>query len=183
MKTAFLIIGISLAMLFMLTPSVHAQDIGLSITQGEQDLFGSYLPINLSLTSKGDIGQVKVQWIVPYGVETEGGSNGPYEIGLTEDNIYNDHLVIQPQFQGTYPITADVSGVYNGVPFDRNATVDVHVDGNLHVTDNASSYDIKKILFVLADIAAFIVFALLAGDVFGYGKNRFLSWLNKEDKV
>jgi hypothetical protein len=160
--------------------TLFAQSVGVNISYGTRALLSNDIPLDLNLTSPISYSQVKVQWILPYGIQTLHGESTSFTSALSSSSPLLDHLIITPQFPGNYVITANVSGIENDEPFARSSSVYLSVDQNMHLTNNNGAYNVKFAIYIFLVVIALIGFVLLLKGVYNDLIHRFHTWLDKD---
>ena len=171
---SFVVLSIILAM------PAYAQSIGLSLTAGTQSPITNDIPFDFAIASPQGLTNVTVQWIIPSGFTTTNGESPSYATDIIQGSTTYDHYMIHPQYPGHYTVTADVSGVYQGNPYNQSATVNFTIYNAFHMNLNSGGFTLKLVVDILLRVAAFALFCYLVFAACKYLQSHFLKWLNKE---
>lgn len=175
-----LVLAITIFVLFLSALPIYAQSVGIGLNVGTKSILGDSVPVDLSVNSPVSTGPVKVQWIIPYGMTVDGGHPTSFNETLTDSSIIQDHIVLSYLTPGLYPITANVSGVYNGVTFNKSQSVNLVIDNNMNVVNTNNEYTLKKVLFIFLFLVAAVLSFVKILIPYKYFRVRFSNWLNKE---
>jgi len=160
--------------------SFSSSAVKLNLTYGQKDLFSHEVPLDLNVKSDADISDVKVQWILPFGINRISGENLIYNTPLSSGSTLSDHVVIDPQSPGTFVITANVSGLYKGNTFSQSSSVYLTFDSSLNLTGSNTLYTVKQVIYILLWVGSLLFFVFLLLDVYNVLKAKFHGWLNHE---
>ncbi len=177
------LISLSLFISFFAFPlhSALAQSVGVNVGYGVQSLFNNQIPLDMNVTSPTSFDQVRVQWIIPFGLASVAGETTDFSSPLLADTPLYDHYVVIPQYQGRYAVTVNVSGVYsNGLQFSRSATVYLDIDSSMNLANNMGDRNLRRLVYVLISLLCLPVFVIIMKSAYKSVKERFELWLNKE---
>ena len=175
-----LALAITVLVLSLSALPIYAQSISIGLNVGTKSIIGNNVPVDLSVNSPIDAGPVKVQWIIPYGMNVEKGHPTSFTETLTDSGTVQDHIVLSYVTPGIYPITANISGVYNGVTFNKSQSVNLVIDNNMNVVNTNNEFTLKELLFIFLFLISIAIFVFKIVIPYKYFKTRFSTWLNKE---
>lgn len=143
--------------------------------------FDSQNPLNknirytLVITPRIDSPQTQITWDLP--TTLTGSSKHREFVDLQKDQTYSYDIVISPQREGVYDVTANVTSWQNEVNYTNSVSTTVTLDKSLVAQPVDSSYQVTLILFIVGILLIIIVLGYVGLRVSKVVLKRLRVWL------